>query len=98
MIGTQDLTLAAIIVIVLFGAKRLPEIMGSLGKSMKEFKRGMEGGAEGEGQSKPESPGAATTQAARTCGSCKASLEAEWSHCPRCGAAAPPESTPAPGP
>jgi len=94
MIGTQDLILAAIVVIVLFGAKRLPELMGALGKSMKEFKKGVEGGAEGEGQSKPESPGATATQAARACGSCKAPLEPEWSHCPQCGAIISPSSMP----
>ncbi len=89
MIGTQDLILGALIVIVLFGAKRLPELMGALGKSMKEFKRGIEGGAAEGGQSKPEMPRADTSPAARTCGSCAAPLEAEWSHCPRCGAPAP---------
>ena len=39
MIGNQDLILGAIIVIVLFGAKKLPELASALGKSMKEFKR-----------------------------------------------------------
>ena len=37
MIGT--LILAALIVILLFGAKRLPEIMGALGKSGQTMKR-----------------------------------------------------------
>jgi len=50
MIGTQDLILGALIVIVLFGAKRLPELMGALGKSMKEFKKGVSGDGEQEGQ------------------------------------------------
>ncbi len=90
MIGTQDLILAALVVIVLFGAKRLPELMGALGKSMKEFKKGVSGDAEEPGQSKPEPSDAAPLEAARTCGSCKAPLQADWSHCPRCGASAPP--------
>jgi len=90
MIGTQDLILAALVVIVLFGAKRLPELMGALGKSTKEFKKGVSGDAEEPGQSKPEPSKAAPLQAARTCGSCTAPLEAEWSHCPRCGASTPP--------
>ena len=37
MIGT--LILAALIVIVLFGAKRLPELMGALGKSGQTMRR-----------------------------------------------------------
>jgi len=38
MIGSQDLVVGLVIVLVLFGAKRLPELAASLGKSMKEFK------------------------------------------------------------
>jgi len=98
MLGTQDLILGALIVIVLFGAKRLPELMGALGKSVKEFKKGIEGGAAEEGPSEPEVSKADASRAARTCGSCTALLEAEWSHCPRCGTPAPPLSTPGPGP
>jgi len=93
MIGTQDLILGALIVIVLFGAKRLPELMGALGKSMKEFKKGVSGDGEEEGQPKPESSKPAIPQIARTCGSCKTPLEGEWGHCPRCGAPAPPLPT-----
>ncbi len=74
MIGSQDLILGAIIVIVLFGAKKLPELAGALGKSMKEFKKGITGAAD-EG----ESP------ASRVCASCQAPLETEWTHCPGCG-------------
>ena len=40
MIGSQDLVVGLVIVLVLFGAKRLPELAASLGKSMKEFKKG----------------------------------------------------------
>ncbi|MBI3626401.1 MAG: twin-arginine translocase TatA/TatE family subunit [Candidatus Rokubacteria bacterium] len=75
MIGNQDLILGAIIVIVLFGAKKLPELAGALGKSMKEFKKGATEGA--------------ADNASRTCASCQTPLEAEWSHCPCCGASTP---------
>lgn len=75
MIGTQDLILGALIVIVLFGAKRLPELMGALGKSMKEFKKGVSADGEEEGQAQPESSKPAIPQIARTCGSCKAPLD-----------------------
>lgn len=82
MIGNQDLILGAIIVIVLFGAKKLPELASALGKSMKEFKKGLT-----EGTAEPSV--AATSRASRTCAACQAPLEAEWNHCPRCGAKHP---------
>jgi sec-independent protein translocase protein TatA len=41
MIGSQDLMVGLVIVLVLFGAKKLLELAGSLGKSMKEFKKGV---------------------------------------------------------
>jgi len=41
MIGSQDLIIGLVIVVVLFGAKKVPELAGSIGKSLKEFKKGM---------------------------------------------------------
>jgi sec-independent protein translocase protein TatA len=41
MVGSQDLLVGLVIVLVLFGAKKLPELAASLGKSMKEFKKGV---------------------------------------------------------
>ncbi len=94
MIGYQDLLILLGIGIFLFGAKRLPELARSLGQSMKEFKRGVAGAADEESV-KPQPPVEAAAAPARACGSCKTPLEAEWSHCPRCGALAPPGSPPA---
>jgi len=39
--GATELILGLIVVLLLFGAKRIPEIAGSFGKSIKEFKKGM---------------------------------------------------------
>jgi TatA/E family protein of Tat protein translocase len=95
MLGTQDLIIALVLGAFFFGAKRLPEIARSLGKSMQEFKRGVAG--ETEEESKPPSPpSAVTAPAARTCPSCQTPLEADWKVCPRCGTS--PESGSAPGP
>jgi sec-independent protein translocase protein TatA len=40
-LGPTELFIGLIIVLLLFGAKRIPEIAGSFGKSIKEFKKGM---------------------------------------------------------
>jgi sec-independent protein translocase protein TatA len=40
-LGTQELVIILVIVLVLFGANRLPDLARSLGSSMKEFKKGI---------------------------------------------------------
>jgi sec-independent protein translocase protein TatA len=40
-LGPTELFLALIVVLLLFGAKRIPEIAGSFGKGIKEFKKNM---------------------------------------------------------
>lgn len=43
-LGTQELVIILVIVLVLFGANRLPDLARSLGSSMKEFKKGVNDG------------------------------------------------------
>jgi len=38
--GWLEILIIILIILLLFGAKRLPEVMGSLGKGVKEFKKG----------------------------------------------------------
>lgn len=38
MIGWQQILIIAIIILVLFGGKKIPEMMKGVGKGMKEFK------------------------------------------------------------
>lgn len=40
-IGVQEIMLIGVVVLVLFGAKRIPEFMKGLGKGVKEFKEGI---------------------------------------------------------
>lgn len=39
-IGTQELLIILVLVLVIFGAKRLPEIGSGLGKAIRNFKQG----------------------------------------------------------
>jgi sec-independent protein translocase protein TatA len=39
-LGYQELLIILVIVLILFGANRLPELARSLGSSIKEFKKG----------------------------------------------------------
>ena len=43
MIGTQEVLLIALVVLLLFGGKKIPELMKGLGKGVKSFKDGMNG-------------------------------------------------------
>jgi sec-independent protein translocase protein TatA len=40
-LGYQELLLILVIVLILFGAQRLPDLARSLGSSVKEFKKGV---------------------------------------------------------
>lgn len=42
MPGPWELILILLIVVMVFGAKRIPEIMGGLGKGIRTFKKSME--------------------------------------------------------
>jgi len=56
--GIDKLVLILVIVLVLFGARRIPEIGSSIGKGIREFKRGMQDiDKEGEGSSHVASRG-----------------------------------------
>lgn len=46
MIGTQEILLIALVVLLFFGGKKIPEMMKGLGKGVKSFKDGMNGKAD----------------------------------------------------
>ena len=96
-LGAQELMIILVIVLVLFGGSKLPDLAKSLGKSMREFKKGVAAEPEEEQAPKPgpaASPASAAPVSARLCGSCKSPLEAAWTHCPSCGAPAAKALTP----
>lgn len=49
-IGPLELVIVLLILLVIFGAKRLPEIGRSLGSSAREFKSGITGDKDAEGE------------------------------------------------
>jgi sec-independent protein translocase protein TatA len=75
-LGSQELLVILVIVLILFGGSRLPELARSLGSSIREFKKGLDAT---EAQAKTDPP---TPALCRPCGT---ALATDWSHCPRCG-------------
>ncbi len=61
-IGTQELIVILIIVLLLFGAKRIPEIARSMGQGIREFKKAAKditsevNAKEDEGEKRPARP------------------------------------------
>ena len=41
-IGTQEVIIIAIIILLLFGGKKIPELMRGIGKGVRSFKDGMD--------------------------------------------------------
>jgi len=55
-IGTGELVILLVVLLLVFGAKRLPEMGRSLGKGMREFKDGVAGAQEPEPVDEPATP------------------------------------------
>ncbi len=56
-LGFTEIMLIMVVVLLLFGAKRLPEVGASIGKGIREFKRGVseiKEDLEEEGKKKPQ--------------------------------------------
>ena len=52
-IGMQEILVLALIILLLFGGKKIPELMKGLGKGVKSFKDGMSGKLDDE-QAEPK--------------------------------------------
>jgi TatA/E family protein of Tat protein translocase len=78
VISSQDLLIVLVLGLFLFGAKRLPELAGAVGKAMREFRKSATTEAD-----PPPVPSAPARP--ETCTSCQAELAPDWTHCPRCG-------------
>ena len=60
VIGTMEWVLIAFVILLLFGARKLPDLARSLGSSVNEFKRGMADGVD-PNKAKPAEPEARGT-------------------------------------
>lgn len=40
-LGTQEMIIVLVVILLLFGARKLPELARGIGGSMKEFRRGL---------------------------------------------------------
>ena len=69
MPGPTELIIVLLIVLLLFGASRLPKLGRSVGQAQKEFKAGLSEGPSAEGP----------------CPFCGAKVAAEAKFCPGCG-------------
>jgi sec-independent protein translocase protein TatA len=49
-----ELIVVLVVVVLLFGAKKLPELARSVGRSTSEFKKGMSEGAEDDAADQPD--------------------------------------------
>jgi len=64
MPGPSEWLIIGLIVVLLVGAKKLPEIARSLGRSSSEFKKGIREGNEGTGEEGAAPPSSANPPAA----------------------------------
>jgi sec-independent protein translocase protein TatA len=53
--GTGEIILIVLVVLLLFGGKKIPELMKGLGKGVRSFKDGLNGINEDEKENKKES-------------------------------------------
>jgi sec-independent protein translocase protein TatA len=52
-IGTGELIIVLMIILIIFGVGRLPEVGGALGRGIREFRRASSGESDEAGESKP---------------------------------------------
>lgn len=54
MIGYTEIVLIVVLVLLLFGGKKIPELMRGIGKGVKSFRDGMDGKVEPEDDKKED--------------------------------------------
>jgi len=54
VIGPQQIILIAIVILILVGGKKIPELMGGIGKGIKEFKKATQEDSENDTEQKKD--------------------------------------------
>jgi sec-independent protein translocase protein TatA len=54
ILGTQEIIIILIVVLFLFGGRKIPELMRGLGRGIKEFKDAANGVSQDDEKNKPE--------------------------------------------
>lgn len=54
MIGPWQIVIILVIILLLFGGRKIPELMRGLGKGIREFKDGVNPGEENKGEEKDQ--------------------------------------------
>jgi sec-independent protein translocase protein TatA len=83
-LGVPELLIIAVIVLLLFGPGKAADIGGSLGKSIREFRKATREDDESPATLPPPSSSASE---ARFCGECGVMVTTEQKFCPNCGTA-----------
>ncbi len=78
------LILILVIVLIVFGPGKLPEIGGSLGKSLTEFKRSFSGGSDAEKGSSESTP-KPLAAGPKVCATCQTENPVGQQFCGNCG-------------
>ena len=57
MLGTWEIILIALVILLIFGGKKIPELMKGIGKGMRSFSEGVEGKEDKENNDEKEDAG-----------------------------------------
>jgi sec-independent protein translocase protein TatA len=88
-LGPMELVIILLVLVMLFGATRLADLGGSLGKGIKEFRKAVKEEDEAPEEAGPvaSANGSGETVAAVKCPSCGALNAVGSKHCNQCGSA-----------
>ena len=62
MIGTQELLIVLVLVLVFFGGRKIPELLRGVGRGVGELQKGLDEGKRGLAQSLQDQPKPDTTE------------------------------------
>ncbi len=82
-LGGPELIIVLVIILIDFGAGKLPEVGSALGRGVREFRAGA---TEADEKAKAAAQ-VATASSEKTCASCNAVNQADSRFCRQCGAA-----------